>query len=325
MNRRRFVVLISGALAAPIVLGQQSGRIFRVGFLSALSSRETVPFRDAFLLAMSNLGYVAGKDLLLTERYADGKVEGLHGLAADLVQLKVDLIFTATAQAVGAVQRATTSIPIVFVAVSDPVKLGFAESVARPGRNLTGLSNFAGDLAPKRLELLKETLPTLSRVALLVNPGNPNSPGLIKRVQTAAESIGLQVVTVDSQSPEDIEFAFSSMRRERAGAVLVSGDTYHFEQRARIAEAAMKRRIASIFPFRECAEAGGLMSYGTDVAHQFRQAATYVDKILKGAKPGELPIEQPTRFDFVVNLKTAKAMGLAIPPTVLLRADRVIE
>ena len=324
MKRRRFVVAIGGALAYPGALRAQA-TVWRIGFLGPLSGAISQPYRDAFLQGMRELGYAAEKNFLLIERYADGKADALHGLAAELVQLKVDLIFTSTVQAVSAAHRATASIPIVFVAVSDPVKLGIADSVARPGRNLTGMSNFAGDLAPKRFELLKAMLPKLSRVAFLVNPDNPNTAGLIKLMQAASESLGLQVQPVNAGTADDIESVFAGIARERIGAVVLSGDVYHFGQRERIATAATKHRIASIFPFREYADAGGLMSYGTDVAYQFQYAAAYVVKILKGARPGELPIEQPTRFEFVVNLKTAKALGLTIPPSILLRADRVIE
>ncbi|MGH9576118.1 MAG: ABC transporter substrate-binding protein, partial [Terriglobales bacterium] len=272
--------MIAGTLAWQTrVLAQTTDRVWRVGFLSALSHQQTEPFKESFLRGMVELGAARGKDFVLVERYAD-KEEQLGGLAAELVQLKVDLIFTSTVQAVSAAQRATASIPIVFVAVSDPVKAGFADNVARPGRNLTGLSNFAGDLAPKRLELLREMLPKLSRVAFLVNPGNPNTAGLIKLMQAASEILGLQVQPVNAGTPDDIEPAIAGMARERIGAVVLSGDVYHFGQRERIAAAAMKHRIASIFPFREYAEAGGLMSYGTDVAYQFRYAATYVVKIL---------------------------------------------
>ena len=324
MDRRKFIAAIGGALACPGKLRAQA-TVWRIGLLSALSGANSQPYREAFVQGMRELGFVSEKNFLLIERYADGKADRLPGLAAELVQLKVDLIFTSTVQAVSAAQRATASIPIVFVAVSDPVKLGIADSVARPGRNLTGMSNFAGDLAPKRLELLKALLPKLSRVGFLVNPGNPNTPDLIKLMQVASDSLGLQVQPVDVGTPDEVEPAFASMARGRTTAVVLSGDVFHFGQRERIAAAATKHKIASIFPFREYAEAGGLMSYGTDVAYQFRYAAAYVVKILKGAKPGELPIEQPTRFEFLVNLKTAKAIGLAVPQSLLLRADRVIE
>jgi putative ABC transport system substrate-binding protein len=239
--------------------------------------------------------------------------------------MKVDLIFAATVQAVRAAQQATASIPIVFVAVSDPVKAGFADSVARPSRNLTGLSNFAGDLVPKRLELARTLLPKHSRVAILVNPGNPLAEGNIKGAQAAAEQLGMQVRPVNAATADEIEPAFAAAARERAGAMIVTGDVFHFGLRERIAAAASKHRIALIAAFREYTEAGGLLSYGTDVAYQFRHAATYVAKILRGAKPGDLPVEQPARFELVVNRKTATAIGLAIPQELLLRADRVIE
>ena len=288
-------------------------------------SKASAPYRDAFLRGLREHGYVSGKDFTLYERFAEGKNERLPSLAAELVDLKMDLIFAGTTPTVSAVQQATGTIPIVFVAVADPVRSGFAVSVARPGRNITGLSNFAGDLAPKRLELLKEMLPKLSRIGLLVNPDNTLSTGMVQPLQLVAKGIGLQLVAVNSRTSEDIAPAISSMARQRLDAVFVSGDAYHFAQRRQISDAAIKNRIASVFPYRECVEAGGLMSYGTDTLDPFRRAAGYVDKILKGAKPGDLPIEQPSKFELAINLKTAKTLGIMIPQSLLIRADQVIE
>ncbi|MEO8145543.1 MAG: ABC transporter substrate-binding protein [Betaproteobacteria bacterium] len=325
MDRRRFVVLIGSALVAQRALSQQMVKVRQIGILGPLSAREGEAFMAVFVKGMHELGHERGKDFVLVERYADGKNDLLPALAAELVRLKVDVIFTSTVQAVSAAQKATASIPIVFVAVADPVRMGFADSVARPGRNLTGQSNFAGDLAPKRLELLKTLLPKLSLIAFLGNPGNPSAAGLAERMRASVSSLGLQMQQVNAGTLDDIDSAFATMKRERIGAVVVTGDVYHFAQRERIAAAAMKYRIASIFPFRECAEAGGLMSYGTDIAYQFWHAAAYVDKILKGARPGDLPIEQPANFELVINRKTASTIGLVIPQELLLRADRVIE
>lgn len=322
-RRRQFLIAASALLVAPLARAQT--KVWRIGVLSALSATEAEPFRAAFQRGMLDLGYVGAKDFLTVERYAEGRSDRLPGLAADLVQIRVDLIFASTVQAVRAAQQATASIPIVFVAVSDPVKAGFADSVARPSRNLTGLSNFAGDLVPKRLELLRTLLPKLSRVALLVNPGNPLAADNIKGAQAAAEQLGMQVEAVNAATAAEIDLAFASAVRGRAGAMLVTGDVFHFGMRERIAAAAAKHRIALIAAFREYTEAGGLLSYGTDVAYQFRHAATYVDKILRGAKPGDLPVEQPARFELVVNRKTATAIALSIPQELLLRADRVIE
>lgn len=323
MDRRRFVAAIGGALAAPLVWAQ--AKVWRIGFLSALSASEGEPYKTALLRGMLDLGYASGRDFVAIDRYADGRNERLPGLAADLVQIKVDLIFASTVQAVRAAQQATASIPIVFVAVSDPVKAGFADSVARPSRNLTGLSNFAGDLVAKRLELVRALLPKLSRIAILVNPGNPLAAGNIEGAQAAAAQLGMKLGPVNAATADEIEPAFAAAVRERAGAMLVTGDVFLFGSRKRIAAAATKHRIALIAAFREYTEAGGLLSYGTDVAYQFRHAATYVDKILRGTKPGDLPVEQPARFELVVNRKTATAIGLAIPQELLLRVDRVIE
>jgi putative tryptophan/tyrosine transport system substrate-binding protein len=324
MRRRDLLIAAVAMLALPSPAGAQA-KVWRIAFLSPLSGPEGESLKGAFLRGMLELGYASGKNFVLVERYADGKNDRLAGLAAELVQLNVDLIFAPTVQAVSAAQQATTSIPIVFVAVSDPVKSGFADTVARPARNLTGLSNFAGELAPKRLELIKTLLPKLSRIAILVNPDNPLAAGNVRAAQAAAERLGLRVVPVNAATADQIELAFAAAVRERVGSILVTGDVYHFSLRERIAVTAAKHRIALISPFREYAEAGGLMSYGTDVAYQFRYAATYVDKILRGARPGDLPIEQPAKFELVINRRTATAIALAIPQELLLRADRVIE
>ena len=325
MRRRDALVGLLALAAASPLRARAQAKVRRIGLLSALSGPKSELYKDAFLQGMREAGYASGKDFVLVERYADGMNDRLPGLAAELVQAKVDLIFTSTLQAVSAAQQATASIPIVFVAVSDPVKLGFADSLARPGRNLTGMSNFAGDLAPKRLELLKAMLPKLARVALLVNPGSPLAAFNISNAQAAARHLGLQMLPVNAGTADNLEAVYAAMTRERVGALLITGDVQHFGLRAQIAAGAARHRIVSMSPFREYAEAGAVMSYGTDVAYQFRHAATYVDKILKGAKPGELPVEQPAKFELVINRKAASAIGLAIPQELLLRADRVIE
>ena len=326
MKRRRFIALIGSALAAPLVThGQARDKPFRIGLLNPLTAPQAEPYLAEFRKGMLALGYVEGTHFVLAPRNADGKNERLAELAGELLQSKVDIILASTTNAASAAHRATGSVPIVFLAVSDPVASGFADSVARPGGNMTGLSNFAGDLAPKRLELLKAVFPQLSTVAFLVNPGNPLYVGLQEKLRAAAAHAGLQLMPVNSATSEEIEPAFAAMRRERIAAVVIGGDVYHFQQRLQIANSAIKYRIASISPFREYAEAGGMMSYGTDVAAQFRRIAIYVDKILRGAKPGDLPIEQPAVFEFAVNLPTAKALGVTIPQSVLLRVDRVIE
>ena len=325
LSRRQIVLALGAGAISCAVRSQTRTRLWQIGILAPVTSQDNQLGRDAFLRGMQDLGYVNGQDFIVHERLAQGENERLPGLAAELVKLKVDLIIASTTPAVIAAQRATSTIPIVFLFVADPVRSGFAESVGRPGRNITGLSNFSADLTAKRLELLKEMVPNLSRVALLVNPDNPFAAQALSRVQPVANSIGLRLIVVNSRTPEEIAPAFASMVRERIGAVVVTADTYHFGQRQRIADAANKYRIPSSFPTREYVEAGGLMSYGIDGLYQPRRIAAYVDKILKGANPGELPIEQPTTLELVINLKTAKALGITVPKSIQFRADRVIE
>ena len=327
-TRRKLLVVLGAALAAPLAsFAQQPGKIWRIGFL-APRSRPTSAEPDvysAFPQGMRQLGYIEGKNFVIEWRFADGKFERLPGLAAELVQMKVDVIVAAGTVATQVAQRATTTIPIVIAASLDPVGSGFVKSLTRPGGNITGLSLATSDFSPKHLELLMTVAPKLSRVAVLVNPDNSAHPALLKSVQAAAQKLGVQVLPVSARTPEDIERGFSMMKRERAEAVIVATDAFFFLQRRQIAELALRLRLASMATNRQHAEAGDLMSYGQNVADFYRRAATFVDKILKGAKPGELPIEQPTIFELVINRKTAKALGLTIPQELLLRADRVIE
>ena len=274
---------------------------------------------------MRDLGYVEGKNLAIEWRFAEGEYERLPGMAAELVQLKVDVIMALGPPAIVAAQKATTTIPIVVVTSVDPVGAGFVKSLARPGGNITGLSNLAGDISSKHLEMLLAVMPKVSRVAVLVNPANPAHAAMLKNVQATAQKIGIKVLPVQAQTPHEIEGAFSMMSREAVGAVIVALDPFLIQQERQIAELAVKHRLPSIFANREYAEAGGLLSYGQNQVDIYRRAATYVDKILKGAKPGELPIEQPTKFELVINLKTAKALGIIIPQSLLLRADEVIQ
>jgi putative ABC transport system substrate-binding protein len=329
MNRRKLLVAFGlGALAAPLVsVAQQQRKIWRIGFL-APRSRPTSSVPDvysAFPQGMRELGYVEGKNFVIEWRFADGKFERLPGLAAELVQMKVDVIVAAGTVATEVAQRATTTIPIVIAASVDPVGSGFVKSLARPGGNITGLSLATSDFSPKHLELLMTVVPKLSRVAVLVSPDNSAHPGVLKSIQATAQKLGVQVLPVSAPTPDDIERGFAMMKRERAEAVIVAADAFFVLQRRQIVELALKHRLASMATNREYAAAGGLMSYGQNVADFYRRAATFVDKILKGAKPGELPIEQPAIFELVINRKTAKTLGIAIPQELLLRADRVIE
>jgi putative ABC transport system substrate-binding protein len=331
MNQRRKLLAALGlcALAAPLsAFAQQPGKVRRIGFLAArLRSTASSPdvYYDAFVQGMRELGYVEGKNLVIEWRYAEQKYERLPALAAELVRLNVEVIVTHGSPATQAAQRASASIPIVTAAVIDPVGSGFAASLARPGGNITGLSLITIDASPKQMELLKLMLPALSRVAVLVDSGNSGHPGILKSLQAAARQVGAKVLPVDARSPEEIERGFAAVKRDRADAVIILVDSFFVGQRRQVAEHAARNRLPSMFSFREDVAAGGLMSYGQNLADYYRQAAAYVDKILKGARPGELPIEQPVRFHLAVNRKTAKALGLAIPQELLLRADEVIE
>jgi putative ABC transport system substrate-binding protein len=329
ITRRRLLALIAlGALPVLPSLAQQLSKVRRIGFL-AVRSRSTPSnpdvYYDAFVQGMRELGYVEGKNLVIEWRFADGKFERLPDLASELVRMKVEVIVTHAGSATEALKRTTSSIPIVTAPMADPVGDGFAASLARPGGNITGLSLMNVDLAPKRFELLKLIMPGLPRAAVLVNPGNPSHPSILKSVQAAARQIGVKVLPVDARTQEEIERGFAVMRRERADAVIVLSDPFFTGQQRQFTELAARNRLPSMFSFRENVEAGGLISYGPNLADFYRRAATYVDKILKGAKPGELPIEQPTKIHLAINRKTAKALGLTIPQEFLLRADEVIE
>jgi putative ABC transport system substrate-binding protein len=275
---------------------------------------------------MGERGYVEGKNLIIEWRFADGEYERLPALAAELVRLKVDVIVASTSPAIRAAQKATTTIPIVFPTTGDPVGSGFVASLARPGGNITGLSNVNLDISAKLLELLMTMVPRLSRVAVLGNPGSSTYAAILKSIQAAAlKIVGVRVFSVEARTREEIERGFVLMTQERADGVIVAADPFLILQARQIALLAVQHRLPSITQPPVYAEAGGLMSYGQSIADSHRYAAAYVDKILKGAKPADLPVEQATKFMLVVNMKTAKALGLTIPPSLLLRADRVIE
>ncbi len=329
VQRRQLLFTTGVLLVAPFAaIAQQQTKVRRIGFLAARSrSTPSNPdvYYDAFVQGMRELGYVEGKNLVIEWRYADGKYERLPGLAAELARLKLEVIVTHSTPTTQALRRATSAIPIVSANLGDPAGLGFAASLARPGGNITGLSAMQVDVSPKYLELLKLMMPALSRAAVLVNPGNPAHPAFLKGVQAAAEELGLKILPVDARNPEEIERGFAAMRRERADAVIILGDAFFIGQRRQITQLAARNQLPAMYSFREDVEAGGLISYGQNIADFYRRAAYFVDKILKGAKPGELPIEQPTKFELVINLKTAKALGLTIPQSFLVRADRVIR
>lgn len=313
------------SLPCRLLRAQQQGKVWRIGFLAptpaSLSSQNT----DAFLQGMRELGYVEGKNLAIDWRFADGKYERSPGLAAELVQLKVDAIVVAGTPAASAAQEATATIPIVMANAGDPVGTGLIKSLARPGGNTTGLTNITDELGPKQLEMLQGMVPKLSRVAVLFNPGNSSNIAILKSIEAAAQRAGVKILPVEAQTQQQIENAFSMAVRSNAGAIIVAADLFFIQQQRQIAELTATNRLPSIAWFREFVEAGVLMTYGPSYADMYRRAAVFVDKILKGAKPGDLPVEQPTKFELFINRKTAKALGLTIPQSLMISADRVIE
>ena len=329
MNTRRRIVLAlgAGALAAPLAsfAQQKPAKVARIGFLCAGSASGYAPMVEALRTGLRDLGYVEGKNIVIEYRWADGKYERLPAFAAELVKIKVDIIVAAPSPAIRAAQQATTTIPIVMASTGDPVGGGFVASLARPGANITGLSNIGGEISAKHLELLMTTMPKLSRVAVLGNPGSSTYSAHLKNVQTSARKVNVRVVSVEARTPEEIERGFSSMSLEHIDAIIIAADAFLISQTKQIADLAVKYRLPSILGYSEYAQAGGLMSYSQNVLENYRRAATYVDKIFKGAKPGDLPVEQPTKFELVVNMKTAKALGIKIPDSILVQATRVIE
>jgi len=306
---------------------QQAKKIHRVGFLSQYSPSNTTfrAWHQAFQQGLRDFGWVEGKNISIEYQYAEGRDDRLPDLAAELVRLKVDIIVAATAIDAQAAKNATRTIPIVMAAAGDPLATGLVESLARPGGNITGLSQMSPDLAGKRLELLKEIVPKLSRVAVLWNPQTPTSKLAWKESQLPARELGVQLHSLEVLSPNDFDKAFEDATRARAGALAVMPDVVFVTNLKRIADLAAKSRLPSVFHLSEFVDSGGLVAYGPDRSDLFRRAATYVDKILKGRKPADLPVEQPIKFELVINLKAAKQIGLTIPPNVLARADKVIK
>src|SRR5262245_25361249 len=321
-------VLAVSLLAAPLAAdAQQAGNVPRIGFLSLTSPSDRPHHVDAFRQKLRELGWVEGQNLVIDYRYAEGRVDRLPDLAAELVRLKVDLIVgSAGTQVATAAKKATETIPIGLVAGRDPVGTGLIASLAHPGGNVTGVSGSAGlEWVAKQLELLKETVPKLRRVAILSNPDNAYHQLAIREVNVAARSLGVQLQLLEARGPNEFDGAFAAMAKERAEALLVLSDGIFSSHRTRLADLAARSRLPAAYGVRESVEAGGLMSYGPSFLDSYRRAATYVDRILKGAKPADLPVEQPTKFELVLNPKTAKALGLTIPQSVLLRADHVIQ
>jgi putative tryptophan/tyrosine transport system substrate-binding protein len=325
MRRRQFITLLGGAVAWPLAgHAQQTAKLPTIGFLGpntpSLDSRRVA----AFAQRLSELGWIEGRTVAIEYRWAEGRTERLAEFAAELVRLKVDVIVTSATPPVIAAKQATSVIPIVFAAVGDPVGTGLVNSLARPGGNATGLSIQATDLAAKRLELLHEVVPGLRRLAIMANPGAPPAALEMAETQTTARALGLEVVASEIRRPEDIAAAFEAFKG-RAEALYVCNDPLVTTNRIRINILALGLRLPTIFNVREFVEAGGLMSYGPNFLELYRRAADFVDKILRGTKPADIPVEQPTKYDLVLNLITAKALGLTIPPMLLARADEVIE
>jgi putative tryptophan/tyrosine transport system substrate-binding protein len=322
MKRRVFITLLGGAAAWPLTAGaQQAGKLPTVGFLGTTTPSIMSQWTAAFVGRLRELGWIEGRNIAIEYRWAEARSERYGEIAAELVQSKVDVIVT-TAPAFPAVQRATSVIPIVFALSADPVAAGFIASLARPGGNATGLSMLSPDTAGKRLELLREIVPGIRRLAVMVNLGFPDAVQEGSEAHAAASALGLEVVKLEIRRPQDIASSFESLK---ADALYVTTDALFNANRIRINTFALSARLPTIYSFRESVEAGGLMSYGANLTDLFRRAGDYVDKILRGAKPGDIPVEQPTKFNLVINLTTAKALGLTVPPSLPARADEVIE
>jgi putative ABC transport system substrate-binding protein len=325
VERRGFIVGTLSLLAAPLAVGAQSAGKVPIGFLSANARAAMSARTEAFRQGLRELGYVEEENISVEYLFAEGRVDRLRALVTELVRLKVSVIVTEGTTATRFAKEATSTIPIVMAQDPDPVGTGFVASLARPGGNITGLSNLRPDLGGKRLEVLKETLPRLARVAILGTSSVPGTPQTLRETELAASAVGVQLQYLEVVAPKDIGTAFSAASRGRADAVFVLASPILLSHRAQMADLAAKSRLPAMYYTAEFVRDGGLMSYGVNATDLFRRAATYVDKILKGAKPADLPVEQPTKFELVINLKTAKALGLTIPPSVFARADEVIE
>jgi ABC-type uncharacterized transport system substrate-binding protein len=328
MERRRFMEMIAGGLlAAPLAAeAQQAGKIYRIGFLSLGSEPSSVaPYRIAFQQELRERGWIEGRNIVFEPRFAHFKSEQLPELMAELLRLKIDVIVVSSTEAALAAKRATTSIPIVMTDVGDPVGTGLVAGLARPGGNVTGLSFLGTELTGKQLDLLKEAIPRLSLVGVLSNPGNASHASRLKEAEVTAERLRVRLLLLGARSAAELDSAFTSLAERRAGALLVLADPFFGQQWNRLVLLTEKTRLPTMYAWREHVVVGGLMSYGVNLMELYRHVAVYVDKILKGAKPADLPVEQPTTFELVINLKTAKVLGLTIPPSLLGRADEIIH
>jgi putative ABC transport system substrate-binding protein len=313
------------AMYGAVAQAQQPKKVPRIGFLSGVSSSSMSARFEAFRQGLRELGYVEGKNIQIENRWAEGKFDRLSNLASELVRLKVDVIVTTGPAPTRSAKKATATIPIVMTQDDDPVGNGFAASLARPGGNITGLATLAPEISGKQLELLKEIVPKLLRVGVLGDVTRLGNPQALREVNFAADTVGVQIQYLEVRGPKDIETAFRAASKERAEAVLVLGSSILLSQRRQVADLAVKGRLPTMYGRPEYVEDGGLVFYGASYTDLARRAATYVDKILKGASPADLPVEQPKKFEFIINLKAAKQIDLTIPPNVLVRADRVIK
>jgi len=318
------IALSLGALSVPRA-SEAAATVPRIGYVGAGSPATAGHHAQAFVQGLRELGYVEGQNIAIEYRWAEGRLERLPALVADLLRLRVDVLISSATPAIRAAKEQTSGVPIVMAGVTDPVGLGFAASLARPGGNITGLTHLSPELPGKRLELLKEVVPRLLRVAVLWNPNHPGQPLAFKETQVAAQALRVTLISMEARDREELERVLSAIGKKRPQALLELADPLTFFHRGLITEVAARHRLPAMYSFREWVEAGGLMSYGTTFADLFRRAATYVDKILKGAKPAELPVEQPMRFELVINMKTAKALGITFPQTILIRAEEVIR
>jgi len=325
MKRREFIRLIAGAVLWPIAArAQQPAKVPRIGYLGLGSAPAYANLVEELRIGLRDLGYVEDKDIVIEFRWAN-TVEEMPKHAAELVRLNVDVIFAAASTYVAAARQATKVIPIVFAIHADPVGVGDVESLARPGGNITGLSMLMSDLVGKELQLLKEALPQARRIGVLWNETTPSHAPALKAVDTAGERLAIQLIKIPVRTSEDFDGAFSTMTRERVDGFLALGSPLLVSHRVRVAELALKHRLPGTFASKENVQAGGLMSYGADLADLYRRAAGYIDKILKGARPADLPVEQASKYELAINLKTANALGLTLPPTLLARADELVE
>jgi putative ABC transport system substrate-binding protein len=324
MRRREFILLIAGATAGWLraASAQQAGKVFTVGFLNAGAN---IPEITGLGEALRELGWIEGKNIIWERRYAEDRLDRLPELAAELVRLKVDLIMAPGTLAPLAAKRATATIPIVMTAAGDPVGSGLVSSLARPGGNVTGISLMVPELGGKRLELLKDLLPRIARVAVLWDAANPYPAAVFRETERAAQTLGIEVQSLEVRGPDDLASAFEAAKRQLPDALIIVEDPLTMDFRKTVVDFAATYRLPAIYGLRLFVNAGGLMAYGASLSDLQRRAAEYVDKILKGAQPGDLPVEQPTKFELLINLKTANALGLAIPPMILARADEVIE